>query len=155
MQLIIMRHGDAVRHAPTDPERPLSPLGEQQTQDMVGHLLDLPPLRILVSPYLRAQQTAQIVANGLAARHGPIALETVANITPDDNPKSALATLADYECERLLVVSHQPLVGSLLSLLLHGHYQGNQGFPTAAMACLDALALTPGAAKLVWMREPK
>ena len=155
MLLYLMRHGDAVSKARTDQERPLSPLGEAQASSMVPVLLDQPPKRLLVSPYLRAQQTANLVAGGLASHDIELAIETVEFITPDDSPHYALRNLEPLlqNSGPILVVSHQPLVGCLISLLAEGH---GLGMPvgTASIACLKSDTMGAGTADLIWFQSP-
>ena len=63
MQLFLMRHGEASLNAPSDRERKLTDNGRIQTGDMANWLarqvshFDL----VIVSPYLRSQQTWQKV----------------------------------------------------------------------------------------------
>ena len=155
MRLYVMRHGDAVLQAPTDAQRPLSSLGEAQCRAMVSHLKTFTPDRIVVSPYLRAQQTAAIVQAELSKEENFDAeLETLSLITPNDNPAKAIWALAQYEVASLLMVSHQPLVGDLLSLLVHGHTDDPIPMSTAAIACIEADILSPGMGVLSWLKMP-
>ena len=155
MRLYIMRHGDAVLQAPSDAERPLSPLGEAQCSRMVSHFSVLIPDRIVASPYLRAQQSAAIVQSGLRDKFGQHRdIETLSLITPNDNPKKALQALARYEVASLLMVSHQPLVGDLVSLLIHGHLNDPEPMTTASVACIEADILSPGMGELSWLKLP-
>ncbi|MBZ0137488.1 MAG: histidine phosphatase family protein [Planctomycetes bacterium] len=58
-----VRHGESLAQLEQwpgpDPETPLSALGERQADGLASKLKDLPIQRILVSPYLRARQTAE------------------------------------------------------------------------------------------------
>ena len=123
MQLYIMRHGDAVMQAPTDAQRPLSDRGRKQVAAMARHFLPLLPTRVLVSPYIRAQQTAAILCESLVLNGGQ--LRHADFITPDGDPFQVVQELEPYSSDVLLMVSHQPLVGTLLSLLLDGALTGD------------------------------
>ena len=63
MQVFIMRHGDAALDAASDSVRPLTVCGCDESRQMAtwlkGQKVDIE--RVLVSPYLRAEQTLEIV----------------------------------------------------------------------------------------------
>ena len=152
--IFIMRHGDAISRAATDAERPLSELGQADAGRMVPCLQDVPPLAVWVSPYLRAQQTAAIVVAGLdIAGHKPT-VKTVPNITPDDNPYTLIEELAVGFETPLLLVSHNPFVSTLLSLLTEGHSQASIGMATASVACLEGSVVGLGTMDLKWYKTP-
>lgn len=152
--LYIMRHGDAVSRAPTDSERPLSDRGRQEAESMIQHLLERPPERVLVSPYLRAQQTARIVLEGLNSHgHLPV-VETIPYITPDDSPTAAVGKLADFTDDTLLMVSHNPFVSILVGLLTEGHMQGGIPMATASIARITGSEIGLGTGDLDWYKTP-
>ncbi len=152
--LYIMRHGDAVSRAATDAERPLSDRGRLEAASMVDLLLPNPPETLWVSPYVRAQQTADIIIDGLAkARHTP-QLKTVESITPNDNPFKVVELLSDHSSGSLMLVSHNPLVSILLSLLTEGHNQAAIGMATASIACLQGEVPGLGTMDLQWYQSP-
>jgi len=152
--LYLMRHGSAVAHAATDAERPLSDQGRAEVAAMVPHLLAKPPALVWVSPYLRAQQTAAIVLSGLQAAGIRPQLETVAGITPDDNPFAAVDMLASASQSPLLVVTHNPFVSVLVSLLSEGHSQARLGMATASIGCLSGDVVGMGTLTLEWYQRP-
>lgn len=106
---------------------------------------------ILASPYVRAQQTAELVREQLQMRRGIV---TVDWATPDDDPLAVLDHLAERSEGTVLLVSHQPLVGQLLSLALEGHRQGHYPMPTAGLACLDMVLPAAGTAELLELGDP-
>ena len=120
MNLLIMRHGDAVMHGSIDAERPLSARGVKEVETMANWLVsqDLVPDYLVVSPYLRAQQTAKVLTEQIIQ---PIKIETLDLITPDDSPVVAhnyldgLFSLKSYK--NVLVISHMPLVSYLTAEL--------------------------------------
>ena len=152
--LYIMRHGDAISRAATDAERPLSDLGQSDAAKMIPCLLEQPPTTLWVSPYLRAQQTAAIVVTGLVqAGHNPN-IETISGITPDDNPFKLVDLLADFNQGPLMLVSHNPFVSILLSLLTEGHTQAQIGMATASVACIQGEVNGLGTMDLQWYKTP-
>jgi phosphohistidine phosphatase len=74
---------------------------------------------ILSSPYLRARQTADIVAQILKTPEGVQLSDT---LTPAGSPRQLLAALhTDYrERQDVLVVGHEPYLSRLISTLLTG-----------------------------------
>jgi phosphohistidine phosphatase len=119
MDLILWRHAEAVEVAPggVDLDRPLTRKGERQAQRMADWLNQrlAHSTRILVSPALRCQQTAQALA-----RH----FKTVDAIAPDAAPEAVLkAARWPDAAEPVLVVGHQPTLGQVAALLLAGAAQ--------------------------------
>lgn len=151
-RLWVMRHGEAGHGAP-DAERELTARGRREAERMAAWLAgreDLAELRLLESPYRRARQTAAIVgqALGLEAEALPI-------ITPDDPPRAVADWLLEQPQGRpLLLVSHMPLVGALTGLLVEGRADRGLGFPTAAVAELEADVWAAGGARLARFITP-
>lgn len=133
MKLWVLRHGEATLQASTDALRPLTDHGSKQVLHNATFLQGQPLAGILASPYLRAQQTAQLVQQALG---GTVAMQTVPWLTPDSEPDDALAELGQREGNWLLV-SHQPLVGTLLGLLERGELTSPWPMGTAALAELE------------------
>ncbi|KAF0863694.1 phosphohistidine phosphatase SixA [Pseudomonas sp. LD120] len=132
MKLWVLRHGQAESHAPTDAQRPLTAHGRDEVLGSAAQLIGQPISAIIASPYVRAQQTAQLVREvlGFAGE-----VRTVPWLTPDANPLQVLEHLDS--ADNLLLVSHQPLVGNLIGLLLNGHLHAPQPMNTASLAELE------------------
>jgi broad specificity phosphatase PhoE len=68
-----VRHGQSLAQlaqwSGPDHDTPLSPLGEKQASELAPMVASLPIERVLVSPYLRARQTAERAAASLAHKH--------------------------------------------------------------------------------------
>jgi phosphohistidine phosphatase len=119
MDLILWRHADArdPREGEPDTDRPLTAKGDRQAKRMAQwlnhHLPD--STRVLVSPTLRTQQTAQALERKfkLAATLGP------------DQTVDALLTVARWPDakEPVLVVGHQYTLGLTAAYLLAGATQ--------------------------------
>ncbi len=136
MKLLLMRHGEASWDAAADRMRPLTPRGAlvvRQQAELLHHKRLLPDV-ILHSDFLRAQQTAAIVAQVLQCDR----LEESESWQPDVDPQAAVATLERYADESLvLVVTHMPLVGRVSGLLCEGRAGGGPAFSTAALQLLE------------------
>lgn len=151
MNIYIMRHGDAVLRAPTDAQRPLSPRGQQQVIAASRHLAGVKPDLLWVSPYLRAQETADGILDNV-----PWSLpKTIQEgIVPDAPYKSVIAALdALSGVETIVLVSHNPLVSALANGLVSGQPNGTVGFSTATVACLETPHVGLGLATLRWLEH--
>jgi len=140
MQVFIMRHGDAVLDAASDSVRPLTPCGCDESRQMAtwlnGQKVDIE--RVLVSPFLRAEQTLDVVGEVMNL---PGKVDVLPELTPagDVGMVSAyLEMLANEGVATALVISHLPLVGYLVSELCP--QEAPPMFTTSAIACvtLDA-----------------
>ncbi|UUQ66176.1 phosphohistidine phosphatase SixA [Pseudomonas fuscovaginae UPB0736] len=132
MKLWVLRHGQAEPQRSSDAERNLTAHGRQEVLHSAAHLIGQPLAAIYASPYVRAQQTAQLVRDVLGFEPSII---TVPWLTPDSHPSRVLEQLDS--ADNLLLVSHQPLVGSLISLLEAGHLRSPQPMNTASLAELE------------------
>ena len=153
--VLIMRHGEAAPGFP-DHARPLTPRGEREADTMARWLasrveqgeLALPML--YASPYVRAQQTAQRISDALG-----VPLNTLSFITPEDPPSDVSEWLLTHRDDApIMLVSHMPLVGDLAGLLVEGAPSQGVGFPTAAIAELEADVWAAGCAQLKRFTQP-
>ena len=149
MKVWILRHGEAEGHAPTDAERNLTEHGRAEVSRSAAHLIGQPLGAIIASPYVRAQQTAQLVRDVLGFQADIV---TVSWLTPDGDVRQVLEKL-DTD-DDVLLVSHQPLVGSLISFLQHGHQRQPQPMYTASLAQLEGDFPLAGLMSLVGVKNP-
>ncbi|WP_394558198.1 phosphohistidine phosphatase SixA [Aquipseudomonas alcaligenes] len=150
MTLWLLRHGEAEPRARSDAERALTEHGRKEVRRSAEHLRGRSFSHILVSPYLRAQQTAEIVREVLGLA---LPLTTVTWATPDDSVREAAHRLDDYPGDCLLV-SHNPLLGNLSGLLIHGHLQQPLGLHTASLVVLEGEPV-PGLMTLAALHHPR
>ena len=111
MDLILWRHAEAKDGLP-DEGRPLTAKGEKQAADMAAWLLPRLPngVRILVSPALRAQQTARALDRDFV---------TMPEIGVGAEAASILAAAGwPGAGGAVLVVGHQPVLGQVAALLM-------------------------------------
>ncbi|XMB52270.1 phosphohistidine phosphatase SixA [Pseudomonas fluorescens] len=149
MKVWILRHGEAQAHARTDAERNLTEHGRAEVLRSAAHLIGQPLGAIIASPYVRAQQTAQLVRDVLGFQPDIL---TVPWLTPDEDVRQVLKKL-DTD-DDVLLVSHQPLVGSLISFLQHGHQRQPQPMYTASLAQLEGDFPLAGLMSLVDVKNP-
>ena len=146
-----MRHGEAAAGYP-DPERQLSARGQaeaEQTAKWLGGQVGR-DVRLYVSPYVRARQTALPVARTLGVE--PVVLPM---ITPEGPPHAVCDWLMDRaQGGGIVMISHMPLVGALTGLLVEGRPELGPGFPTAAIAELESDVWAAGCARLLRFVAP-
>lgn len=114
MKVILVRHGQAEDYQHPDSERQLTTVGQAQAKQTAQYLTDAYSLKsLVVSPYVRARQTAaQIVS-----LNPEMPTQVLANITPEDDAKTALKSLSDVETDCMVVVCHMPIVAHMAALL--------------------------------------
>lgn len=120
MRIFIMRHGEAEMLANSDRERHLTPRGQQQATAQ-GNWLKQTALfdKVIVSPYVRAQETFQAI-DAVYEHQLTNKMETWSGITPNGNPvvvMDYLTLLAKQNVQSVLLISHLPLVGEIVSAL--------------------------------------
>jgi phosphohistidine phosphatase len=161
MNLYILRHGIAVEPGSPgyakDADRPLTPEGERklgqisEAMEALGLAFDL----ILSSPYLRARQTAEIVAESLKARKQ---LEFSDSLVPGGSMKKLVEFLNRLQPPpgKVLLVGHEPYLSGLVSLLVAGNQGCSVVFKKGGLCKLAAESLTHGrCAALEWLLTPK
>ncbi len=152
VKLWLLRHGEAEPHASRDSERRLTAHGRKEVLQSAARLAGLPLDGILASPYVRAQQTAELVREALGLVE-PVG--TAPWLTPDDDPREVLGFLDERSERNLLLVSHQPLVGALGGLLVHGNRRDPLPMSTASLAELEGDFAAAGLMTLVSLHHPR
>jgi phosphohistidine phosphatase len=120
VQVFLIRHADAVPEtlALRDPHRYLSAAGRAQARALGDRLRwhDCTPSHLWSSPLVRAIQTAELVSGGLQCE---LAVEAVAALAPDEDPREVLAALAALGADAsVVVVGHEPGLSAIGGLLV-------------------------------------
>lgn len=151
MKIFLVRHGNAEAQASSDRERQLTAGGVEQIRSLLAKL-DSSSLsgKGLVSPYLRARQTAAEIA----LRYPDLVFEETPMLAPETAPQELLDYLGQFAGSDLVLVSHNPLLTNLLALL-----KGSESGPylhmgTANLACLQTDVVAPACAELEYFLEP-
>lgn len=113
MDLILWRHADA-QDDEADMTRALTPKGHKQAERVANWLRDRLPdsTRILVSPAVRARQTADALG---------LEYEVLADLAPGAIGEQLLGVSGWPDLNgTILVVGHQPTLGDAAGLLLFG-----------------------------------
>lgn len=147
MKLFFLRHGEA-GVAATDDLRALTPRGEHEAREVAAaqRALLSSVKQVLVSPILRAQQTAEIacVAAGVSVpRH------TVSWLVHETPVSIALREIAHLDQDTLLV-GHQPLAGSVVNRLTGEHVP----IGTGNLVVMEAEACLPDLMQLMGHYRP-
>ena len=150
MKLCVLSHGEAEPYGTRpDSERALTDHGRKEVLSSAARLMGQPLTAIYASPYLRAQQTAQLVREALGFEPE---IRTVEWLTPDTDPDKVAEQLVSVS--NVLLVSHNPLVGHLLSYLQHGAGHPPEKVSTAGLAELKGDELLIGSMKLDSIKHP-
>ena len=121
VDILLIRHAEALeRSAPVeDAHRPLTERGRRKALKLGKQLRDIDVKldAIVFSPYVRAVQTAELVATGL---HFDEALDVAPELVPHSNAVAVIreVLIPRAELETIALVGHEPLLGDLLRRLL-------------------------------------
>jgi phosphohistidine phosphatase len=115
--LYLVRHGEAVS-AEVDPSQPLTQAGWLAVERIAGWAAaaDIRPDEVLHSGKLRAEQTAEILADYLMPAKGATVRR---GLGPDDDVRPLADSLAATN-HSLMIVGHLPFLGRLVSQLVVG-----------------------------------
>jgi phosphohistidine phosphatase len=157
MILYLMRHGIAEESAPTggDPERRLTQHGTLRTAMVAKGLkrLGLTFDRIVSSPFIRARQTAEIVAR-ITEHREEILLDP--RLMPFSSFDEVGDLLADHlDVESLLLAGHEPNISTVISgLTADGRLEID--VRKASIAAIEIrTARRPARGALLWSITPK
>jgi len=152
-KIFIMRHGQASPMCADDASRTLTSAGISEVEIMRHWLAKIVSIdAVLVSPYVRAQQTCELVKQG----QDNIKFEqTSSDFVPESSPAhtcdflQALIALHP-DNNNWLIVAHMPLVSYLVGELCSGKMPI---FETAAIACIE-FDEGKGVGELVGLKSP-
>lgn len=149
--LYLMRHAQPIAGHPLDGTRALTDIGQKQAAQMAEWLrseigrVDI----VITSPFTRASETAQVMADSLGAHTASTTL-----LQPDADPEAAWK-----EIERLaqaaptvLVVGHDPSLNKLLFWLLG--MTGDQTQIRFEQGSVAWLIVKASQAQLQWLVSP-
>ncbi len=161
MELYFLRHAIAAEPGTVavsyDAERPLTDEGIKKMEGSVkgmrriGLSFDL----IVSSPYLRASETAEIVAGGLQYK-GKIKFSEA--LTPNAEFKDLFKLIKEFKPEsKTLLVGHLPSIGEFVAHLISGKNAVSMDYKKGGLCRVDMPKLiTPSAlGQLVWFLTPK
>ena len=158
MNLYLMRHAIAaeLEENTEDNQRPLTEIGRKKLGKIARNLekLDLKFDVILTSPYLRACQTADVVADALDIKSKNV-VETE-NLTPLGFAEKLVEEINAREpVENMLIVGHEPFLSQLIGTLVAGDVSLSIDMKKAGLCKLSIEQLTYGrCATFEWLLTP-
>jgi phosphohistidine phosphatase len=118
MNLYLIRHAIAVEEYEEDSLRPLTDKGKKKMRQIakglraLGVELDL----ILSSPYVRAAETAEILADVFKMKKE---IKLSENLVPMGDPDLLIAEMNEkYAADSIALVGHEPFMTSLIGMLI-------------------------------------
>lgn len=150
MTLYLLRHGDAIEQGYDDASRPLSSLGEEQA-GVVARMLTSSNItvdRILVSPLLRAKQTATIIREILDVKEFLVSEYLV----PGTDHRQLFGQLNTLSDRSVLLVGHEPQLRGFISALMSDTGDSGIELRKGTLVCVDVVRpIQPGRGMLKWL----
>ena len=146
MQLLILRHGKAEQQLLDDDNRQLAAKGFKQARFIGGQIAAMPlqPQLLALSPLLRTRQTADCVQELVNIKQVQVWPELIHG----GSPASVDDKVRESGFQRILLVSHMPLVATLEAYLCDTRAES---FATAELSILNSSEPFPGG----WQREQR
>lgn len=160
MKMYLIRHSDAVEQDTPGYEddrlRPLTEKGCDKTKRIASALkgLGVKPDLIVSSPYVRAKQTAEILAKKLKYKQ-ELAFNDL--LVPMGNVENIIGEINEkYSVDELVIVGHEPCYSMLIGTLIAGNPDLAINIKNGGVCCLSANDLrTERKAVLEWLITPK
>lgn len=158
MRLYLMRHGIAIDRedsgCPPEAERYLTEEGMAKTRGAARGLatLGIDPGAWLTSPFVRALQTAQVVAEEFGVPKGKIAC--IDTLLPSGKPAEFFKEVSRLKAEEVICFGHAPQMDELIAFAL-GSRAAVTALKKAGVAALKLDRLSPPAGVLLWLHTPK
>jgi phosphohistidine phosphatase len=160
MRIYLIRHGNAVDTGTADfdedAQRLLSEKGREKMKNIACALknLGVKPNLIVSSPYVRAEQTAQILKKVLECKRD-FALSDA--LVPLGNPGDILGEINEkYNVDELILVGHEPCLSVLIGMLISGAPDILITLKYGSVCCLSVDNLRmQRVAVMEWLLTPK
>ena len=161
MEVYVLRHAIAVErghpdYSGNDSARPLTAkgIGKMRRGAEGIRALGLDFDLILSSPYRRARETAEIVADAIDQRGR---LEIFAGLAAEVPATAAIREVSARVAgaDSVLLVGHEPQLSEIASILLAGNSSVDFVLKKAGMYKLECSSLSPGTAAMEWWLTPR
>ena len=160
MLVYLLRHGRACPVGSpgvhSDEQRFLTTEGQHEIRTAIrasaGSLVR--PGRLLHSPYVRAQQSAVLLAEGMGFQGHT---EEHPGLVPHGDPDAFLSELSDAAAgglSAIALVGHEPFMGRMLAILLTGEPRASIPFATGMLAAVQLMGSASMVGQLVFARAP-
>lgn len=152
MLIYLLRHGEAEANAASDAARELTPEGVVKTRAMLQKFVARKPRidKALMSPLQRARQTAALVSHAVPG----VRFDVERGLEPDNDAHTLLAIIERLDAKELLLVGHNPLLSTLLSLLIDGNLRATRPVGTSQLYCVEMDFFAPGCGEIVYTLVP-
>lgn len=154
VDIYILRHGRAEKRAPSvrgDEARALTGEGRTEILGVAEFLAsrDVVFGCIATSPYVRAMETAQIVAKALGKRG---LVNQWDELTPGSSIEALESRIAGRsEDENLLIVGHEPLLGMFTGYMISRGSNASIAFGKGGLAKIRNARFDPVSGELQWL----
>jgi phosphohistidine phosphatase len=159
MQLYIIRHGIAIDRehpkCPPDPERYLTEEGVEKTKQVAKAVAALHAGAdlLLSSPYVRANQTAEIFSEALDYPRQKIRRTDL--LLPGAEPSLLFRELAkEKQASSVFLFGHAPQLDDIIATAL-GSKRHVTALKKAGVALIELKRVSPPMGQLVWLATPK
>ena len=160
MKLYLVRHAIAENAGTAayedDSLRPLTDKGREKMKKIASALKDIrvSPDLIVSSPYVRASQTASILAKELKYKEE---ITYSNSLVPMGEPNDMIGEINEkYSVDELMLVGHEPNLSTLMSVLLAGNPDISINLKKGGVCCLSVDNLHyDRKAVLEWLITPK
>ena len=151
MMIYLLRHGIAEQKGLSDAARELSREGVMQTRAMAEKFkLHEPQVdKALMSPFQRARQTASL----LRVVFPSLRFEVERALEPEADVYALFEKLETYNVQNLLLVSHNPLLSKLLSIMLDATLETARPFEPSHLYCIEMDFVAPGCGTLKYVLQ--
>ncbi len=152
MLLYIVRHGIAEKPSGflQDKDRSLTEEGKNIVAELAGALTTkgVHPETIISSPYLRAKQTADILAAGFKPS---LVVEIDKRLMPNSSPSLLQEILFEHTASKsIMIVSHEPAVSEFATTLCANDAERVYGFSPASVCCVVIESIPTIRGSLYW-----
>ncbi len=160
MRIYLVRHAIAENAGTSDYEddslRPLTEKGREKMKKIASAFKDLgvEPDLIVSSPFIRASQTASILAKILKYKGDVVYSDS---LVPMGKPDDMIGEINEkYSMDELMLVGHEPNLSMLVSVLLAGNPDVSINLKKGSICCLAVDDLHyDRKAVLEWLITPK
>ncbi|MGO2355200.1 MAG: phosphohistidine phosphatase SixA [Marinomonas foliarum] len=153
-RLYVLRHGNAQPYGyDLDERRELTELGVAEVKMAAlafksrAETLDV----VLVSPYVRAQQTAKVFLSSLDVS---VEQQNCPLITPDGRCMDVALWLNEQPYESILLVTHQPFAHQFVDFLVDEPFPVSFAMTTAALASVEGELFANACCQFRWSESP-
>ncbi len=152
MLVYLLRHAIAEDRVATDSIRDLTAEGRVQARSITEKFRQYSPAmdRVLCSPYNRAQQTASAVMTLFP----DLALILDERLKPGGDVYGVLNAIEGFDAQHLLIVSHNPFLSNLLSVIVDGTMESHRYMDNATLHCISMDVVALGSGEIAYTLEP-